>query len=235
MFDNLPTRFYEQFIAGEGLALMKTGLIATLEVSFVALVIGRIIGTIAALMKIAQGKTPTGKFLCKAANITATIYITLFRGTPVVVQLLLAYFGIMGPLGVNPLYVAFAALGLNSGAYVAEIIRSGIMSVDRGQMEAGRSLGLSYGVTMFYIVIPQAIKNILPALGNELIALIKETSVVGFIAVFDMTRAARSIISTTYDAFVPYLVLALAYLTIVIIATKGVSMLEGRLRRSDYR
>ena len=142
MFDNLPTRFYEQFIAGEGLALMKTGLIATLEVSFVALVIGIIIGTIAALMKIAQGKTPTGKFLCKAANITATIYITLFRGTPVVVQLLLAYFGIMGPLGVNPLYVAFAALGLNSGAYVAEIIRSGIMSVDRGQMEAGRSLGL---------------------------------------------------------------------------------------------
>lgn len=109
------------------------------------------------------------------------------------------------------------------------------MSVDRGQMEAGRSLGLSYGVTMFHIVIPQAVKNILPALGNELIALIKETSVVGFISVFDMTRAARSIISTTYDAFVPYLVLALAYLAIVIVATKCVSLLEGRLRQSDYR
>lgn len=235
MFDNLPVRFYEQFVAGEGLALMKTGLIATLEVSVVALVIGIIIGTITALMKIMQGRTPLGKLVCRAANVVATVYITMFRGTPVVVQLLLAYFGIMGPLGVNPLYVAFVTLGLNSGAYVAEIIRGGIMSVDRGQMEAGRSLGLSYGVTMFHIVIPQAVKNILPALGNELIALIKETSVVGFISVFDMTRAARSIISTTYDAFVPYLVLAFAYLAIVIVATKCVSLLEGRLRQSDYR
>ena len=214
---------------------MKTGLIATLEVSCVALFIGIIIGTIAALMKIAKGRTPAAKIMCKAANITAGAYITLFRGTPVVVQLLLSYFGIMGPMGANPLYVAFVTLGLNSGAYVAEIIRSGIMSVDRGQMEAGRSLGLSYTVTMFHIIIPQAVKNILPALGNELIALIKETSVVGFIAVFDLTRAARSIISTTYDAFVPYLVLAFAYLVIVVIATKCVSILEGRLRRSDYR
>ncbi|MEG2019885.1 MAG: amino acid ABC transporter permease [Synergistaceae bacterium] len=228
-------RFYEQFIIGEGLALMQKGVIVTLGVSLVALIIGTIIGIIAALMKIATSRKPIGKIICKIANIIANIYINLFRGTPVVVQLLLAYFGIMGPLGADPLYVAFVVLGLNSGAYVAEIIRSGILSVDKGQMEAGRSLGLPYGTTMFHIIIPQAIKNILPALGNELIALIKETSVVGFISVFDMTRATRSVISTTYDAFVPYIVLALAYLIIVMIATTLVDAFERRLRRSDNR
>lgn len=235
MFDNLWERFYEEFITGEGLALMEKGVLVTLKVSVVALALGVIIGIIMALMKISTTRKPVLKIFVKTMNVFANLYITIFRGTPVVVQLLLAYFGILGPLEVDPLYVAFLVLGLNSGAYVAEIIRSGILSVDKGQLEAGRSLGLSYITTMTYIIIPQAIKNILPALGNELIALIKETSVVGFISVFDMTRAARSVISTTYDAFVPYIVLALTYLVIVLVATAMVNALERRLRKSDIR
>lgn len=233
MFDNLSERFMDQFILGDGLDLMLKGLVITIEMSAIALVIGIAIGTLMALLKIAKGKTVAGKFFCSLGNIVAKIYITIFRGTPVVVQLLLAYFGIFGPLGVNPLYVGFCVLGCNSGAYVAEIIRGGIQSIDKGQYEAGRSLGLSYRATMFRIIIPQAVKNILPALGNELIALIKETSVVGFISVFDMTRAARSIISTHYDALVPYLVLAASYLTIVLIATFLVGRLERGLSKSD--
>ena len=129
--------------------------------------------------------------------------------------------------------MAILVFGLNSGAYVAEIIRSGIQAVDKGQMEAGRSLGLSYGVTMKKIILPQAVKNILPALGNEFIALIKETSVAGFITVFDLTRAARSIVSKTYDPLVPYLVLALMYLVLVLIATVLVHQLERVLHKSD--
>lgn len=233
MFDNLLGRFQDQFIAGDGLDLMVEGLLVTVLISAVALVIGIVIGTLMALLKIAKGKSPLGKVLSKIGNVIASVYITVFRGTPVVVQLLLAYFGIFGPLGVDPLYVAFWVLGCNSGAYVAEIIRGGIQSIDKGQYEAGRSLGLSYRATMFRIIIPQAIKNILPALGNELIALIKETSVVGFISVFDMTRAARSIISAHYDALVPYLVLAVSYLAIVMVATYLVGRLERRLAKSD--
>lgn len=235
MFENLLGRIYEQFIIGEGLALMGRGVVVTLEVSIVALIIGTLVGVIAALMKLAESKKRGYHALAVMMNLIANIYITIFRGTPVVVQLLLAYFGILAPLGVAPLTVAFVVLGLNSGAYVAEIIRSGILSVDKGQLEAGRSLGLSYGTTMTNIIIPQAIKNILPALGNELIALIKETSVVGFISVFDATRAARAVISTTYDAFVPYLVLALTYFAIVMVATAGVNAFERRLRKSDIR
>lgn len=233
MFNNLSGRFIDQYLVGDGLALMLKGLVVTVEISAIALVIGILIGTLMAMLKIAKGKKPAGKVLCKIGNVIANIYITIFRGTPVVVQLLLAYFGIFGPLGVNPLFVGFCVLGCNSGAYVAEIIRGGIQSIDKGQYEAGRSLGLPYSATMFRIVIPQAIKNILPALGNELIALIKETSVVGFISVFDMTRAARSITSTNYDALVPYLMLALSYLGIVLVATFLVGRLERRLRKSD--
>jgi len=233
VFDNLSGRFIDQFVTGDGLDLMMKGLVITIEISAIALIIGIAIGMLMALLKIAKGKTKAGKIFCTIGNVIAKIYISFFRGTPVVVQLLLAYFGIFGPLGVNPLYVGFCVLGCNSGAYVAEIIRGGIQSIDKGQYEAGRSLGLPYRATMFRIIIPQAIKNILPALGNELIALIKETSVVGFISVFDMTRAARSIISTHYDALVPYLVLAGAYLLIVLVATFLVGRLERGLSKSD--
>ena len=180
---------------------------------------------------------------CKPLAGLVKTFVWIIRGTPLMLQIIVIYLG-PGLLGMNNpwpsgsggrMVAAVVAFAINYACYFSEIYRGGIESIDRGQMEAGRSLGLSYTVTMFHIIIPQAVKNILPALGNELIALIKETSVVGFIAVFDLTRAARSIISTTYDAFVPYLVLAFAYLVIVVIATKCVSILEGRLRRSDYR
>lgn len=210
---------------------MLEGLGNTLTISFFALIIGVVLGTLLAVIKV----IPKKGFISKILDSIVNIYITFFRGTPIAVQLLLAYFGILGRQGISPLYVAILVLGLNSSAYVAEIVRSGILAVDHGQMEAGRSLGLTYRTTMWKIVLPQAIKNILPALGNELIALIKETSVVGFITVFDLTRAARSIVSGTYTAFGPYFVLALSYLVIVLIATYFVNLLERRLRQSDKR
>ncbi len=210
---------------------MLQGLQNTLIISFFALIIGVVLGTILAVIKV----IPKKGILKKIFDFVVNIYISFFRGTPVVVQLLLFYFGVLGPRGYSPLYVAIMVLGLNSSAYVAESVRSGILAVDHGQMEAGRSLGLTYGSTMWHIILPQAIKNILPALGNELIALIKETAVVGFIAVFDLTRAARAVVSDTYDAFGPYLYLALVYLVIVLIATFFVTKLERRLRQSDKR
>ena len=208
---------------------MLDGLKSTVIIALGALVIGVLMGTLVAIVKVRQNRGVIGWILSGIAD----IYIAIIRGTPVMVQLLLVYFGLLSPLGVSALIVAILVFGLNSGAYVAEIIRSGIQAVDKGQMEAGRSLGLGYGVTMSKIILPQAIKNILPALGNEFIALIKETSVAGFITVFDLTRAARSIVSRTYDPLVPYLVLALMYLVLVLIATVLVRQLERVLHKSD--
>ena len=229
MFDNLFGRFYEQFITEKGYEVMLEGLQSTVIIALGALLIGVFMGTLVAIVKVWQRHNVIGWLL----NAVADIYIAIIRGTPVMVQLLLVYFGLLSPLGVPALIVAVLVFGLNSGAYVAEIIRSGIQAVDKGQMEAGRSLGLSYGVTMSKIILPQAVKNILPALGNEFIALIKETSVAGFITVFDLTRAARSIVSKTYDPLVPYLVLAIMYLVLVLIATVLVHQLERVLHKSD--
>lgn len=229
MFDNLFGRFYEQFIVQKGYEVMLEGLQSTVIIALGALLIGVLMGTLVAIVKVWQRHSVVGWLL----NAVADLYIAIIRGTPVTVQLLLVYFGLLSPLGVSALIVAILVFGLNSGAYVAEIIRSGIQAVDKGQMEAGRSLGLSYGVTMKKIILPQAVKNILPALGNEFIALIKETSVAGFITVFDLTRAARSIVSKTYDPLVPYLVLALMYLVLVLIATVLVHQLERVLHKSD--
>ena len=215
MFDNLLGRFYEQFIVQKGYEVMLEGLESTVIIALGALLIGVWMGTLVAIVKVWQRHSVVGWLL------------------NAMVQLLLVYFGLLSPLGVSALIVAILVFGLNSGAYVAEIIRSGIQAVDKGQMEAGRSLGLSYGVTMKKIILPQAVKNILPALGNEFIALIKETSVAGFITVFDLTRAARSIVSKTYDPLVPYLVLALMYLVLVLIATVLVHQLERVLHKSD--
>ena len=231
MFDNLFGRFYEQFIERQGYAVMLEGLQATVIIALGALLIGVVMGTLVATVKVWQSQTQN--VLGWLLNAVADIYIAIIRGTPVMVQLLLVYFGLLSPLGVSALVVAVLVFGLNSGAYVAEVIRSGIQAVDKGQMEAGRSLGLSYGVTMSRIILPQAIRNILPALGNEFIALIKETSVAGFITVFDLTRAARSIVSKFYDPLVPYLVLALMYLVLVLIATALVHQLERVLHKSD--
>lgn len=234
MFDNFFGKFVEIFIKGKSYQLLLDGLKYTIVISLFALIIGIVVGTIVAVFKVVPRKNIIFKLLYGISN----IYITVIRGTPVMVQLLLAYYGIFASsfrgMQEKALIIAIIVFGLNSSAYVAEIIRGGILSIDKGQMEAGRSLGLTYSQTMISIILPQAIKNILPALGNEFIVLIKETSVAGFITVFDLTRAARAIVASYYEAFVPYLVLAAVYLALVMIATYLVNKLEKRLRASEH-
>lgn len=231
MFDDFWERFISILIVERGYEILLQGLLKTLIISLGALVLGIILGTIFSTIKVIPKKGFVSRFL----HLIADIYITVIRGTPVVVQLLLAYFVVFAQLHLEPIVIAIIVFGVNSGAYVAEIIRAGILAVDKGQMEAGRSLGLSFGVTMRKIILPQAIKNILPALGNEFIVLIKETSVAGYITVIDLTKAADSLISKHYNTFVPYLTIAAMYLVVVMIATKLVSKLERKLRKSDTR
>ena len=198
--------------------------------TFFAVLIGIALGFLVAVIRSTCDKT--GKL--KILDFICRIYLTVIRGTPVVVQLLIIYFVIFGSSDISKVIVAVMAFGLNSGAYVAEIFRSGIMSVDNGQFEAGRSLGFNYVQTMVYIVMPQAFKNVLPALGNEFIVLLKETSVSGYIALQDLTKGGDIIRSRTYDAFMPLIAVALIYLVMVMIFTKLVNMLERRLRNSDH-
>ena len=193
------------------------------------MILGIIIGFIVAVIR--STADHTGKW--KIANCLCKIYLTVIRGTPVVVQLLIIYFVIFGSVDVNKVLVAVIAFGINSGAYVAEIIRGGIMSIDKGQMEAGRSLGLSYGQTMREIILPQAFKNVLPALGNEFIVLLKETSVAGYIALQDLTRGGDIIRSQTYDAFMPLMAVAGIYLGCVMFLTWLLGLLERRLKRNE--
>ena len=189
------------------------GLKVTLLVTFFAVLIGIVIGFLVATVRSTYDKT--GKL--KILNILCQIYLTVIRGTPVVVQLLIIYFVIFGNVNIDKIPVAIMAFGFNSGAYVAEIFRSGIMSIDGGQFEAGRSLGFNYVQTMRYIIMPQAFKNVLPALGNEFIVLLKETSVAGYIALQDLTKAGDIIRSRTYDAFMPLIAVALIYLAMVLV------------------
>lgn len=169
----------------------------------------------------------------KFLNVICQIYLTVIRGTPVVVQLLIIYFVVFGSARIDKVIVAIMAFGINSGAYVAEIFRSGIMSIDPGQMEAGRSLGFNYFQTMRYIIMPQAFKVVLPTLCNEFISLLKETSVSGYIAIQDLTKGGDIIRSRTYSAFMPLIAVALVYLTIVLIFTKLIQILERRLRQNE--
>ncbi len=169
----------------------------------------------------------------KFLNAICNIYLTVIRGTPTMVQLLIMYYVIFASSNLNKVVVAFLAFGINSGAYVAEIVRSGIMSIDRGQLEAGRSLGFSYASTMWYIIMPQAFKNVLPALANEFIVLLKETSICGYIGLMDLTRGGDIIRSRTYNAFMPLLAVALIYLILVMILSALVRQLERRLRNSE--
>lgn len=214
------------------------GLKTTFVIAIGALVLGVVLGVLVAVVRSAHDskRTKPGLVL-RVLNAVCKLYLTVIRGTPVMVQLLLMGFVIMIPqLGTTEATVcAVITFGINSGAYVAEIVRSGIMSVDQGQMEAGRSLGLNYVQTMRYIIVPQAIKNILPALGNEMITLVKETSVVMVISVQDLTQAAKVIVSKTYMAIVPYVSLAIVYLVIVLIMSKLLAIFERRLRESDRR
>mgnify|MGYP000655572614 CR=1 FL=1 len=230
MLQSLQDRFYLNFIKDDRWMYIVDGLKVTLLVTFFAVLIGIVIGFLVATVRSTYDKT--GKL--KILNILCQIYLTVIRGTPVVVQLLIIYFVIFGNVNIDKIPVAIMAFGFNSGAYVAEIFRSGIMSIDGGQFEAGRSLGFNYVQTMRYIIMPQAFKNVLPALGNEFIVLLKETSVAGYIALQDLTKAGDIIRSRTYDAFMPLIAVALIYLAMVLIFTKLVNMLERRLRSSDH-
>ena len=206
------------------------GLKITLIVTIFAVLIGVLLGFLIAIVRTTHDKT--GKL--KILNVICRVYLTVIRGTPVVVQLMIIYFIIFGSVDISKVLVAIIAFGINSGAYVAEIFRSGIMSIDNGQFEAGRSLGFNYAQTMMYIIMPQAFKNVLPTLCNEFISLLKETSVSGYIALQDLTKGGDIIRSRTYDAFMPLIAVALIYLAMVMIFTKLVSLLERRLRNSEH-
>ena len=223
--------FYQQFITYEGYKEVLSGLLVTVEIAVAGLFIGIVLGTLIAITRV----VPKYKMLPRVLNRISDVYVGFFRGTPMVVQLLIGYFVLLPALGIQAsnVLVAIIVFGLNSGAYVSEIMRAGIQSVDGGQLEAGRAMGLSFTTAMIKIVIPQSIKNILPTLGNEFIVLIKETSVVSFIAVVDLTKAFRSIGDATYEYIIPYIVLACVYLILVILITIGIRAMERRLKRSD--
>lgn len=231
MFESLQNRFYLNFIADDRWKYLTNGLKTTLTVTFFAVIIGIVLGFLVAVVRSTFEKT--GKL--RLLNVICQIYLTVIRGTPVVVQLLIIYFVIFGSVKIDKTLVAILAFGLNSGAYVAEIIRGGIMSIDNGQFEAGRSLGLNYVQTMVYIILPQVFKNVLPSLGNEFIVLLKETSVAGYIALEDLTKGGDIIRSRTYDAFMPLIAVAVIYLAMVLVFSKLLSILERRLRSNERR
>ncbi len=222
---------YANFIEDDRWKYLVNGLGNTLIITLFAVIFGMLLGFLLAVVRATHDKT--GKL--KILNFFARIYLTVIRGTPVVVQLLIIYFVIFGSVDINKTVVAVLAFGLNSAAYVAEIVRSGIMSIDNGQFEAGASLGLNYPMTMLYIILPQAFKNILPALANEFIVLLKETSVAGYIAIEDLTKGGDIIRSQTYEAFLPLIAVALIYLVLVMFLTSLVSKLERRLAVNDKR
>ena len=226
----LKSSFISNFIDDNRWRYITDGLKITLLVTVFAVLIGVVLGFLIAIVRTTHDKT--GKL--KILNAICKVYLTVIRGTPVVVQLMIIYFIIFGSVDISKVVVAIVAFGINSGAYVAEIFRSGIMSIDNGQFEAGRSLGFNYAQTMLYIVMPQAFKNVLPTLCNEFISLLKETSVSGYIALQDLTKGGDIIRSRTYDAFMPLIAVALIYLAMVMIFTKLVSLLERRLRNSDH-
>lgn len=227
--EKFQEQFYLNFIKDDRWKYITNGLGVTLKVTFFAVLIGIVLGFLVAIVRSTYDRT--GKL--KVLNAICKVYLTVIRGTPVLVQLLIIYFVVFGSSDVSKVLVAVLAFGINSGAYVAEICRSGIMSIDIGQLEAGRSLGFSYGKTMWYIILPQAFKNVLPALGNEFIVLLKETSVAGYIALEDLTKGGDIIRSRTYSALFPLLAVALIYLIMVMVFSYFVTQLERRLKQSE--
>ena len=224
--------FIRQFITLKGYENVLNGVWVTLRIAVFGLLIGIAIGTVIAVVRV----MPKYKLLPRILDKICVCYIELFRGTPMVVQLLIGYWVLLPALGVtvdSGVPVAIIVFGLNSGAYVSEIMRSGIQSVDAGQMEAGRAVGLTYATTMMKIVVPQAVKNILPTLGNEFIVLIKETSIVSFIAVTDLYKSFKQLGDPTYNYTMPYLMLALVYLVLVLLISWGVRALERRMKKSE--
>ncbi|HIY54605.1 MAG TPA: amino acid ABC transporter permease [Candidatus Dorea merdavium] len=230
-FSQKVDRFIEIFLDQNGYVKVIEGLQNTLLIAVTGLLIGILIGTLIATVRV----IPKYKRLPRILNGICSFYVALFRGTPTVVQLLVFYYVLIPIIGwqITGVQVAMLVFGLNSGAYISEIMRSGIQSVDPGQMEAGRAVGLSFGTTMSKIVIPQAVKNILPTLGNEFIALIKETSVVSFVGAADLYVAFNYIGSNSYEFMVPYLVMALIYIALVLVITLLIRLMERSLRKSD--
>ena len=234
----LKSDFIKCFITRDRWQFITEGLSTTLKITLLSCIMGIVIGLVIAIVRSTYDKNykemrgGIGKGLLYIANAFSTLYLTVIRGTPVVVQLMIMYYIIFASSS-NGILIAVCAFGINSGAYVAEIFRSGIMSVDNGQFEAGRSLGFGYISTMLYIVFPQAFKSVLPALANEFIVLLKETSVAGYVAIRDLTKGGDIIRGATYETFMPLLAVAGIYLVLVMFFTKLVNILERRLRKNE--
>ncbi len=230
-FDKKIEIFFDYMFQKEGYNMVLEGLWNTVLIAVAGLLIGTLIGTVIAAVRV----IPKYNVVPRVLNGACSVYVSLFRGTPIVVQLLLFYYVLYPLIGVNitPVNVSILVFGLNSGAYISEIMRGGILSVDPGQMEGGRAMGLSFAATMMKIVIPQAIKNIIPTLGNEFIALIKETSVVSFVGATDLYKAFNTAGTNSYEFMVPYLAMALIYIVMVLIITLIIKLLERRLRKGD--
>lgn len=239
-FEELKFDFYRNFIQDNRWKWLLDGLKNTLIITFFALLLGVAVGILIAIVRSTFDKNQEeyrkkgGIFYAFwwLINALSNLYLTVIRGTPVVVQLLICYFIIFASSR-NGIAVAIFAFGLNSGAYVAEIIRGGIMSIDNGQFEAGRSLGFNYVQTMIYIIIPQVFKAVLPTLCNEFIVLIKETSVAGYVGIVDLTKAGERIRGVTFSAFMPLIAVALIYLVVVVVLTQLVKILERNLRKNE--
>ena len=221
--------FYQNFIEKDRWQYLLTGLENTLLITIFAVLIGVAIGFLVAIIRASHDKNGSLKIL----NFICRVYLTVIRGTPTMIQLMITYYIIFASVNVSKIFVAVCAFGINSVAYVAEIVRSGIMSIDQGQFEAGRSLGFNYVQTMRLIILPQAFKNVLPALGNEMIVLLKETSISGYVGTMDLTKGGDIILSTTYEAYLTLFGVAAIYLVIVMLMTAGVNRLERKLRTNE--
>lgn len=239
-FENLKADFVLNFVDKDRWMSLLTGLKNTLIIALLAAILGVVIGIIVAAVRTTYDNNAesmkfqknAGYYILRFFNGVCKVYLTIIRGTPVVVQLLIIYFIIFAS-STNDILIATFAFGINSGAYVAEILRGGIMAIDKGQFEAGRSIGFNYVQTMLYIIIPQVFKNVLPALLNEFIALLKETSIAGYVGVMDLTRAGNTIRGATFSAFMPLIAVALIYLAIVMLLTWIVGIVERRLRKNE--
>jgi His/Glu/Gln/Arg/opine family amino acid ABC transporter permease subunit len=231
MFEDFKQQLILNFVTEDRWRYLANGLLVTLKLTFFAVLLGLVIGFTIAIIRNVHDNT--GKL--KILNFLCNVYLTIIRGTPVVVQLMIIYFVIFGSVRIDKALTAILAFGINSGAYQAEIFRSGIQSIPRGQMEAGRSLGFSYFQTMVFVIMPQALKNVIPTLLNEVITLLKETSVAGYIALEDLTKGGDIIRSRTYSAFLPLIAVALIYLVMVLILERIVKLIERRLNKNDKR
>lgn len=229
-FEEFKAKFINNFIEDSRWKYLTNGLLNTIIISFFAVIIGIVLGFIIAILRSTCDMIDKKNIFTKALNGILKAYLTVIRGTPSLIQLLIIYYVIFTSPNVSKIFVAVISFGLNSSAYIAEIVRSGIMSIDQGQFEAGRSLGFTHAQTMWHFILPQAFKNVLPALGNEFIVLIKETSIAGYIGIDELTRGGDFIRSRTYEAFMPLIAVAIIYLVIVMFLTKLVDIMERRLK-----